>query len=247
MKKILLLLLIAFALIFAGCGEEEQKAKSIDFGGDDPYAEPGGIEEFGVEYYVDTESTPLSIRDDASVKANTVGFIPRGANITIDNQESHFGHVNYKGREGWVNLDYCTEGRNEDEGIYYVSTERDPLSLREEPNRKSEILDRIPRGSQIMIYELDSSGQWAMIHWNGLDGWVSMQYATYGGTPAGYAESTPDTSGDIVFVLISPYAEVYHKYSYCEGLENADPSHELKAVTQKEAIEMGRRPCKYCY
>jgi len=245
MKRVLLFLLIAFALIFAGCGEEEQKAKSIDFSGDDTYAEPGGIEEFGVEYYVDTESTPLSIREKANVKSKTVGYIPRGANITIDNQESHFGHVNYRGREGWVNLEYCTEGHNENEGQYYVSTERDPLSFREGPSRDYEILDRIPRGSQIMIYELDSSGQWAMIHWNGLDGWVSMQYATYGATPSGY--EAPDISEDRVFVLISDNAEVYHKYSNCSGLDNADPWHELREVSLKEAINMGRRPCKICY
>ncbi len=219
----------------------------------DANAEPEAAEETAepeekpVTYTVTTESTPLGIREKADIKAAVTAYVPKGANITVTKTKGHWGYTDYHSAAGWVNLDYCTEGENYAEGLYYVATERDPLSLREEPNRNAEIVTRIPRGAEIYLSEIDSSGMWGFAAWDHYSGWVSLRYVTYGALPAGWAAGEAAAEEETVFVLISEYAEVYHKYRNCDGLENADPSHELREVTRSEAEAMGRRPCKVCY
>lgn len=48
-----------------------------------------------------------------------------------------------------------------------------------------------------------------------------------------------------VYVVMSPYAQVYHNTLNCSGLRNV--THQIKSVSiEKATIEMGRRPCKIC-
>ncbi len=198
------------------------------------------------KYTVSTKSTPLGIRKEADSKAEVFAYIPKGATIEVTKSLNQWGYTEYHNISGWVNLDYCKPGENYAEGVYYVVTEKDPLSLRADPNRNADVVTRIPRGEQINLTEIDSTGTWGLSEWGGYTGWVMMKYVTYGVLPENFNNSESETE-EMVFVLISEYAKVYHKYKNCDGLDNANPSHELRQVTVKEAENMGRRPCKLCY
>lgn len=48
-----------------------------------------------------------------------------------------------------------------------------------------------------------------------------------------------------IYICNSPTAETYHNNPECRGLSRC--RYEVVEVTQEEAEEMGRRPCKFCY
>lgn len=59
----------------------------------------------------------------------------------------------------------------------------------------------------------------------------------------------PDTGTDApkttVYICDGPYAEAYHNTPECTGLSSCSGS--ILEVTEQEAIDIGRRPCKICY
>lgn len=48
-----------------------------------------------------------------------------------------------------------------------------------------------------------------------------------------------------IYICNSPTAETYHNNLECIGLSRC--RYEVVEVTQEEAEELGRRPCKFCY
>ena len=48
-----------------------------------------------------------------------------------------------------------------------------------------------------------------------------------------------------IYICNSPTAETYHNNPECMGLSRC--RYEVVEVTQEEAEELGRRPCKICY
>ena len=59
-------------------------------------------------------------------------------------------------------------------------------------------------------------------------------------------EVNAQPSGERVFVVMSPNAQVYHRTTSCSGLRNA--KHPIKEVSiEKATREMKRRACKICY
>lgn len=59
------------------------------------------------------------------------------------------------------------------EGMYQVYAN---LHLRNEPSLRSDILGIIPSGTTLEITGV--AGEWGMCNWNGLSGWISMNYCT---------------------------------------------------------------------
>ena len=52
-------------------------------------------------------------------------------------------------------------------------------------------------------------------------------------------------SSEKVYICTGPQSKCYHKTDNCQGLRNC--SKEIKQITLKDAKEMGRRPCSFCY
>ena len=138
-SKILVSFVLVFAFLFSGCAESvaledtEEYQKGYSIGYDDGYQaclndieedyenNPDSVYEpvvlevediYPAIFYVDTEETPLNIREDPQQDSKILGQIPKGANIEISDEFNGFGYVAYGDVEGWVNLDYCTEGEN---------------------------------------------------------------------------------------------------------------------------------------
>ena len=134
-SKILLSFVLMFVFLFAGCNTDEEMQAQYDLG----YAEgqkagydegyTAGCEDTKAElteyptgdYYVNTKDDPLTIRDEAAQNANKVGTIPRGEDISVTETKSYWGFVAYDGISGWINLDYCAEGKNPNPPAEYSS------------------------------------------------------------------------------------------------------------------------------
>lgn len=63
-------------------------------------------------------------------------------------------------------------------GDGYVNTQRDPLSLRKEPDSNSELLTLIPRKTKVTVY-FDSNEGWYYTTYNGKNGYVNSNYITF--------------------------------------------------------------------
>lgn len=126
MKKILLSFVLVLSVLLCGCNTDEEMQAQYELGYADGqkagyaegkeagYAEAmAELTEYPVgDYYVNTKDDPLTIREEAAQNANKVGTIPRGEDISVTETKSHWGFVTYDGLSGWINLDYCKEGKN---------------------------------------------------------------------------------------------------------------------------------------
>lgn len=57
-----------------------------------------------------------------------------------------------------------------------VTTQRDPLNVRERPDKSAKVLFKLDRGETVWVME--EKGGWARIEEDGMQGWASMQYLT---------------------------------------------------------------------
>lgn len=48
-----------------------------------------------------------------------------------------------------------------------------------------------------------------------------------------------------VYICTGPKSKSYHKTEKCEGLRSC--SREVKGITKDKAVQMRRKPCRYCY
>ena len=61
---------------------------------------------------------------------------------------------------------------------YIVTTNSDPLNMRSSASSSSSLVTRIPKGSEVTVIKVNSSGSWGYVNWNGTTGYCSMQYLT---------------------------------------------------------------------
>ena len=159
-----------FAFFLSGCNTDEDMQAQYDLGYtegqqagynegyevgyDEGYA--AGTESAALyptgDYYVNTEEDPLTIRDGAAQNAKKLGTIPRGEDVNVTEVSSHWGYVTFEGISGWINLDYCAEGKNPNppaeyssetvyvtdtgskyhrDGCQYLHSSKNPISLEE--------------------------------------------------------------------------------------------------------------------
>lgn len=171
-SKILLSFVLIFVFLFTGCTADipiedtEEYQQGYQDGYDAGYeAALNDIEEDYetnpdseyepvnmILYYVDTQKTPLNIREEPFQESNILGQIPKGADIFISDFVDGFGYTCYKEIYGWVNLDYCKEGSSPNppvaetsetvyvtdtgskyhrDGCQYLHSSKNPISLEE--------------------------------------------------------------------------------------------------------------------
>lgn len=53
------------------------------------------------------------------------------------------------------------------------------------------------------------------------------------------------TNDSRVYICTGPYSEAYHKTEECRGLRRC--SGEIECITEKQAKEMERHKCGWCY
>ena len=144
---------------------------------------------------VDTDGTSLlRIRNDASVKASIVGYIPNGTVITIlEDRDDGWLYINYETKLGYVIDDYVIfDGVQEDEtgdslaeeddtdstvvtGTVTLQDSASRLRIRSQANTTSSVLGYVPNGAKIQILDTLSTG-WLKMEYGGISGYVYSDY-----------------------------------------------------------------------
>ena len=118
-------------------------------------------------------------------------------------------------------------------GDYYVNTKDDPLTIREEAAQNAKKIGTVPRGEDIYVDEV--TGHWGFITFEGITGWINLDYCKEGTNPNPPAEYTADT------VYITNTGKKYHE-EWCQHLHSSKIP-----VTLDEALSRGLDPCKTCH
>lgn len=132
-------------------------------------------------YYVKVNNYHLPIYKDASYENPAHDYITDRGKYTIIKRSGHWGQL--KSGAGWINLDDADNfgavyGREK----AYISTDKDPLTIRYAPLKSSEAQGYIPRGESIYIYYIDVEG-WYYVRYKDTDGFIDERYVTLGKAP----------------------------------------------------------------
>lgn len=117
-------------------------------------------------------------------------------------------------------------------GTCYVNTENDPLTIRSDANQEANKLGTIPKGQNIEVTEIN--GHWGNTTYNGVSGWVNLNYCARGENPNPIVDETT------IIVHITVTGECYHRAG-CGYLKSDIP------ISLEEAERKGYRPCSRCY
>ncbi len=121
----------------------------------------------------------LNMRSYASTRAAIVGILqPRACGVSIRQRSGNWGLVRYRGRQGWVNLRFISEGGG---GAAWTQAcvvgvrSNDVLNIRSRPSGASRIKGVVPPGScRMRVYE--RGARWSRISYRGVFGWVSNRF-----------------------------------------------------------------------
>ena len=135
----------------------------------------------------------VTLREEASTKADTVTRIPLGENVDAYAYNSRFAECYYCGLHGYVLLDYLSDGIARDYQRYEPgdSTEQNTdydnflgskrivncknwVTLRSSPSTKASTVTRIPLGAYVEAYQYDS--QFMECYYDGMHGYVLKRY-----------------------------------------------------------------------
>lgn len=106
------------------------------------------------------------------------------------------------------------------------------MTIRSEANQEADELSTIPKGQNIEITEI--SGHWGNTTYNGVSGWVNLNYCARGENPNPVIDETAIT------VHVTVTGECYHRAG-CGYLKSDIP------ISLEEAERKGYRPCSRCY
>ena len=188
------ILVIAGALILIGVvialfnrvtepKETDRPVESIPaISAQEPTEDPADYALAGSIRFVNTQSgNGVNMRSRPDANADVVSGIPEYQSVTIHKTIGNWAYVSFDGFEGWCNMDYLfTEDAHFQRMQEYlnvpaiVATESSPLRLRETPSLDSEILESMPKGSEVIVLRME--GDWAYVDYQGMSGWCASKY-----------------------------------------------------------------------
>ncbi len=124
----------------------------------------------------------LNVRSEPSTDSNRVTVIPENASVEIVAIYNDWGFIKKGNDYGWISLEYANLTAQKSEagqgtGTYKVSTENDPLSIRDLPDEASSVaITSMPKGETVKVVAI--YGDWAYVDYNGTLGWSSLNYLT---------------------------------------------------------------------
>ncbi len=141
-------------------------------------------------------ASSLNIRASKSTSADILGTVPYGATVTLLTQTSEWYKITYDGITGYVSRQYVTRnsssgssgsegssgtgsaGEAEDpsslEAICAGTVTASSLALRQEPDEDSTRLATASSGAEVEV--LGISGDWLLVRYGGLTGYMSKEY-----------------------------------------------------------------------
>ncbi|MGF9966336.1 SH3 domain-containing protein, partial [Bacillus rhizoplanae] len=144
-------------------------------------------------------ATRLNVRNSPVLGSTLLGNVQKGENVTILGKANGWAKIEYKGKEGYVSLEFIKVGEKEgrpvsqqpatpqqsviDNGNYEAGTiTATSLRVRSAANTTSTILGNLKQGEKVTV--LGKANGWAKISWNGKEGYVSLEFVKLEGKPA---------------------------------------------------------------
>ncbi len=171
----------------------KKKHKEVE---DDVEENEDGDEEY-TQCRVVTKRDPLNIRKGPGTKYDVLGSVPKGKLVNLlEETNDDWWYIEYKGVEGYCSTEYLeyVEDDDEEEDENYsasnsdddeeeeteyvqcqVVTKRDPLNIREEPDKDSRVLGQVPKGEYVNLLE-ETDDDWWYIEYDGIEGYCAAQY-----------------------------------------------------------------------
>ncbi|MET3504912.1 N-acetylmuramoyl-L-alanine amidase [Halalkalibacter oceani] len=170
----------------------------------------------GAKWGTVTSDSSLLVREQPGQQGNIIGKLNPGEKIEYISHTNGWAQITYKGRMGFVSLDYISEGTEQprSNGEQAASSESaanqagtvtaDTLLVRSEPGRSAAIIGQLHAGQAVDYTPLPYD--WAQISYNGQIGYVSEIYLASQHAPALQIASTESdrSSGPIQKVMIDP-------------------------------------------
>ncbi|MBQ7868074.1 MAG: SH3 domain-containing protein [Clostridia bacterium] len=139
----------------------------------------------GKTAYAATESGSLNLRSQPSAAAEVLAFIPRGDSVVIMSYGETWSSVLYGGKAGFVMSRYLAfEPLKPDytQSIpqikqAWVNTTSGSLNVRSAASTDAFVVTTLPKGTKVSLLAQD--GEWGCIEWNGIQGYVKLNYLSF--------------------------------------------------------------------
>lgn len=135
-----------------------------------------GVTEFKV-------TANLNVRPEPNTSKQPIGKYTKGQIIVPIDGENGWAKVEYKGKIGWVSMDYLEKMSDNcipegDDSIVQINKRvvvtADVLNLRERPSTQSTVLGKLSNGKKLTA--LKQVGEWLYVEDGHVNGWVHSSY-----------------------------------------------------------------------
>lgn len=134
-------------------------------------------------YYISsTYEKGIAVRSEPTGEADLLTRLPYGTEFRVETISDNWGYTTVNGVTGWVELSYADHvssnkaDRNEETGWYYISsTYEKGIAVRSEPTGESQLLCRLPYGTEFYVEAVDDN--WGYTTVNNVTGWIELTYA----------------------------------------------------------------------
>ncbi|WP_230574477.1 SH3 domain-containing protein [Bacillus rhizoplanae] len=140
-------------------------------------------------------ATRLNVRNSPVLGSTLLGSVQKGENVTILGKANGWAKIEYKGKEGYVSLEFVKlEGKPAEkpaekppENIVTSTQETGTITatslrVRSAANTSSTILGNLKQGEKVTV--LGKANGWAKIEYKGKEGYVSLEFVKLEGKPA---------------------------------------------------------------
>ncbi|WP_255258126.1 SH3 domain-containing protein, partial [Bacillus sp. AFS018417] len=144
-------------------------------------------------------ATRLNVRNSPVLGSTLLGSVQKGENVTILGKANGWAKIEYKGKEGYVSLEFIKVGEQAENPVSkQPATPQQPvidngkseagmitatsLRVRSAANTNSTVLGNLKQGEKITV--LGKENGWAKIAYNGKEGYVSLEFVKLEGKSA---------------------------------------------------------------
>ncbi len=146
--------------------QEEKPAENIT----------NGTQEVGM-----INATSLRVRSAANTSSAVLGNLKNGEKVTVLGKANGWAKISYQGKEGYVSLEFVTLGKDSTDPTNpeQVTEERavvnaSLLNVRKGPSTGAAAVGHLKNGETVTI--IGKENGWAKVHFNGGEGYVSLQF-----------------------------------------------------------------------
>ncbi|AYD39900.1 CHAP domain-containing protein [Clostridium fermenticellae] len=181
---------------------------------------------------VNTSSSYLNVRNNASTSSSVIGSLAKGTSISIFSESNGWYKIKYNSSYGYVSSTYIASGTESQNttsstdtveagaismtgsGTVNVSNSGSYLNVRSSASTSSNVIGSLAKGASVNIVE--KCGDWYKINYSSSYGYVSSKYINLGSSSSTSTQNT-STSNNTGFVNIRDHSSYLNLRSTPSG------------------------------